>query len=230
VFTGSFDVATITPLVQKYLGSLPSGSGNESWKDVSPSFPEGVNETTVRKGTEPQASVAILMDNKFEYMPINRLKMGLLMKILNIRMRESMREDQGGVYGVRSRPSMSKYPKEEINILVSWGCAPENVEILSQTVFAEMDTLKTDGPNQVNLGKAKETTIRDLESNFEKNSYWQGKIKNAFYYNEKLMGLDEIKSVVKAVSASELKEMANTYFKEDHYLKVVLLPELDNTD
>ncbi len=40
----------------------------------------------------------------------------MLMKILNIRMRESMREEQGGVYGVQARPSMSKYPKEEVNI------------------------------------------------------------------------------------------------------------------
>ncbi|NOX87245.1 MAG: hypothetical protein GXO86_15030 [Chlorobi bacterium] len=88
-----------------------------------------------------------------------------------------------------------------------------------------MDTLKTNGPNEVNLLKAKETAIRDYETNFEKNNYWLNKIKNAYYYNENLMGLDELKAKIKAVTADELKEMANRYFDEDNYLKVILMPE-----
>ena len=152
--------------------------------------------------------------------------MGMLMKILNIRMRESMREDQGGVYGVRARPNMSKYPKEEINIFISWGCAPENADKLAQTVFYEMDTLKTNGPNEVNLSKAKETTIRDFESNFEKNNYWVSKIKNAYYNGEDIYGLDDLKAKIESISSADLKEMANMYFKDDHYLKVVMMPEV----
>jgi len=225
VFTGSFDIETITPLISKYLGSLPSAEGNGMWKDVNPEFPAGITEVVVHKGTEPKSSVAILMDEPFEFTPENRLKMSMLMKILNIRMRESMREDQGGVYGVRSRPNMSKYPTEEINIMVSWGCSPENVDKLAQTVLFEMDTLKMNGPNDINLVKAKETTIRDFESNFEKNSYWLGKIKNANYYGEDLSGLDKLKAKVQSVTSDELKEMANMYFRDDHYLKVVLMPE-----
>ncbi len=189
VFTGSFDVETIKPLVVKYLGSLPSIEALGMWKDESADFPSGITEALVHKGTEPKSSVAIMMDESFNYTAENRLKMSMLMKILNIRMRESMREDQGGVYGVRARPNMNKYPKEEINIFISWGCAPENADKLAQTVFYEMDTLKTNGPNEVNLAKAKETTIRDFESNFEKNNYWLSKIKNAYYNGEDIYGL-----------------------------------------
>ena len=225
VFTGSFDIETISPLITKYLGSLPSEKGTGMWKDVNPEFPAGITEATVYKGTEPKSSVAIMMDESFRFSPENRLKMSMLMKILNIRMRESMREDQGGVYGVRARPNMSKYPEEEINIMISWGCAPDNAETLFKTVFLEMDTLKSSGPNTINLAKAKETTIRDFESNFEKNNYWLGKIKNANYYGEELFGLDELKAKIQSVTSDELKEMAKRYFRDDHYLKVVLMPE-----
>ncbi|NOX85311.1 MAG: insulinase family protein [Chlorobi bacterium] len=225
VFTGSFSKDTILPMITKYLGSLPSQKGGLTWRDVSPEFPPGITEAVVHKGTEPKSMVAIMMDEPFTYDPETRLKMNMLVKILNIRMRESMREDQGGVYGVRARQNMTKYPKEEINLLISWGCAPENVDKLVQTVFLEMDTLIANGPNEVNLLKAKETAIRDYETNFEKNNYWLNKIKNAYYYNENLIGLDELKAKIRAVTADELKEMANRYFNEDNYLKVILMPE-----
>lgn len=225
VFTGSFDVDSIKPLVTKYLGSLPSSGEKSTWKDVTPEFPEGITDAVVHKGTEPKSSVAIIMDEPFSYNPDSKLKMSLLMKILNIRMRESMREDQGGVYGVRARPAMEKFPKEKLNIFISWGCAPENTEKLASTVLMEMDTLRTEGPNAINLAKAKETSIRDFEANYEKNNYWLGKIKNAYYYGDTMKGLDDLKARIAAIKADELKEMANKYFDENHYLKVVLMPE-----
>jgi len=226
VFTGSFDIETISPLITKYLGSLPSIEALSMWKDDSPEFPDGITEAIVHKGTEPKSSVAILMDESFDFTAENRLKMSMLMKILNIRMRESMREDQGGVYGVRARPNMSKYPKEEINIMVSWGCAPENAENLAQTVLFEMDTLRTNGPNEINLAKAKETTIRDFESNFEKNNYWLNKIKNAYYNGEDIYSLQDLKTKIGSITSEDLKEMAIQYFNNDHYLKVILMPEM----
>ncbi len=225
VFVGSFDVEAIKPHVLKYLGSLPSADILDQWVDRSPEFPDGITDEVIHKGTEPQSMVALMMDQKFTWDGKNRLTMNMLMKILNIRMRESMREEQGGVYGVRGYANMSKYPKEEVNIMVNFGCAPENVDQLVNTVFAEMDTLVMNGPEAVNLGKAKETTLRDYETNFEENRYWLGKLKNSYYYNEELKSLDELKDVVHSITAEDVREMAKTYFTKDHYLKLVLMPE-----
>jgi zinc protease len=225
VFVGSFKTDSLIPLITKYLGSIPGEGKAKSWKDVSPEFPDGITDATVRMGSEPKASVALMMDEKFDWSIDERLKFSLLMKVLNIRMRESMREDQGGVYGVRARPNMEKYPKPSVNIMISWGCAPENADKLVQTVFHEMDTLRTSGAKDLNLNKAKETTIRDYETNFEKNQYWMSKIKNAVYYEEELLNFEELKRRIQGISGDDLKKLANKYFRDDHYLKVVLLPE-----
>ena len=230
VFTGSFDVEEIKPLLSKYIGSLPSEGDAETWKDVSPKFPAGITEAVIHKGTEPKSRVILLMNQPFELGSTNRLQMKLLMKILNIRMRESMREDQGGVYGVRARASINKYPKPEISIMVGWGCAPENVDQLVKTVFAEIDTLQMNGPTEINLQKAKETTIRDLETSFKKNKFWLNKLKSAQYNGDDLMGFGEISKSLESVSIKQLQEMANTYFPKDHYLKVVLMPEEEKTE
>ena len=56
VFGGSFDLPTIKPLVEKYLGSLPSIRRKETWKDVGVSTPKDVVIKKVEKGLEPKSS------------------------------------------------------------------------------------------------------------------------------------------------------------------------------
>ena len=81
------------------------------------------------------------------------------------------------------------------------------------------------GPTEVNIGKAKETTIRDYESSFEKNNYWLNKIKNTYYNGDQLKSLEMLTRTVQDVSIEDLQKMAKKYFTNDHYLKVVLMPE-----
>jgi len=225
VFVGSFNVDEITTLITKYLGSLPAGDGSNRWKDVSPEFPEGITEAVVNKGTEPKSSVAIMMDGDFDWNLNNRLQSQLLMKILSIRLRESMREDQGGVYGVGARQQLSRYPKSEQSVFVTWGCGPENVDTLVRTVFTEMQFLVNNGPKDVNLVKAKETYLRDLETNVKENKYWLNKIKDGIKYKSALASSEELIKLVNNTSKEALQKAAKLYFTSDHYLKVILMPE-----
>ncbi len=225
VFVGSFDLDEITPLITRYLGSLPAGDVGRSWRDVSPEFPEGITEAVVHKGTEPKSAVAILMDGDFDWTTTNRLQSQLLMKILSIRLRESMREDQGGVYGVGARQRLERYPKPKYNVFVTWGCSPDNVDTLVSTVFTEMKYLVENGPGDVNLAKAKETYLRDMETNVKENKYWLGKIKDAIWYKSEMPTAEKIKELVSATTKEELQKAAQKYFTDDHYLKVVLMPE-----
>jgi zinc protease len=225
VFVGNFDLNTIKPLITKYLGSIPKTGKPAKWRDVSADFPSGITKATIYKGTEPQSSVAILMEEKFNWSTKSDLEMMMLMKILGIRLRENMREDQGGVYGVRATQNTSKYPKEEVSIMISWGCDPNNADTLSQTVFSEMIALQIDGPSLTNLNKAKETLIRDYETNAEQNDYWLGKIKGHLYNRSDLLSTEEIQEIIEKVSAEDIKRAAVNYFNSEHYLKVVLMPK-----
>src|SRR5436305_15289182 len=55
VFVGSFDPATIKPLVEKYLGSLPSIRRQQSWKDVGARPPPDVVVKKVEKGVHTKS-------------------------------------------------------------------------------------------------------------------------------------------------------------------------------
>jgi len=224
-FVGSFTIEEIKPLIEKYLGSLPNEGLATKWVDRKLKFPEGVTNKTVYKGTEPKSMVGFIIKDDFEYTIENQVELQILVKILSIRLRESMREDQGGVYGVQVQQSSKLYPEPKYNLVIYWGCSPDNVDTLVATVFNEMDYLIENGPGDVNLEKATETYLRDLESNQEKNRYWLGKLKDSEWNNTELQNAESMQQFVKSLTKEGLQQAASKYFTKDHYLKVVLRPE-----
>ena len=42
LMVGNFNVDEVIPLLEKYIGGLPSIKRKETWKDVTPGFPKGL--------------------------------------------------------------------------------------------------------------------------------------------------------------------------------------------
>src|SRR3989442_12978844 len=98
VFVGSFDPATMKPLVEKYLGSLPSIHRKESWKDVGVRPPADVVVKRVEKGVEQKSISAIIFNGPFEYNQNNRIAIRAMSEILQRRLLETIREELSGTY------------------------------------------------------------------------------------------------------------------------------------
>ena len=108
VFVGSFDLATIQPLVEKYLGSLPSIHRKESWKDVGVRTPNDVVVKRVEKGVEPKSLSSIVFSGPFEYNQTNRIAIRAMSEILQRRLLEVIREELSGTYGITVDSELSK--------------------------------------------------------------------------------------------------------------------------
>jgi zinc protease len=224
IMVGNFKVDEVMPLLEKYIGGLPSIKRKETWKDVSPGFPEGKVVVEVPKNSEPQSTVAMIWKDDFKWKIEERQAFSMLMQILNIKARESMREDQGGVYGVGINGNASPYPKPEYTIQASWGCNPENIGKLASTVIAVMDTLKMQGPTVTDLNKVRETMIRERETRLKENSFWLSVLQNHLMYGDKLRTLDEYKTFINGFTGADIKAVANKYLDKDEYVQVSLTP------
>ena len=66
-FVGNFDLETIKPFVQRYLGSLPDINRKETWRDVGINSPEGRLEKKVEKGIEPKSQVKLFFTGPYEW-------------------------------------------------------------------------------------------------------------------------------------------------------------------
>jgi zinc protease len=221
---GNFKVQEIIPLLEKYIGSLPSTGRKETWKDVEPGFPKGLVAVEVPKNSEPQSLVAMVWKGDFKWKDKYRQSFTMLMNLLSIKLRESMREEKSGVYGVSFNGSPVKYPEPKYTITSSWGCNPDSISKLSQTLLDEMSKIKKVGPTLEDLNKVKETLIRERETKLKENNFWVSALQNLYLYGDRLMTLDEFKTYVNSFTSKDIKKVAGKYLDTENYVKVVLTP------
>ncbi len=224
LMVGNFNVEEVIPLLEQYIGGLPSIKRKERWKDVTPGFPKGLVDVEVPKNSEPQSTVAMVWKGDFKWKDKDRQSFTILMNILSIKCRESMREDQGGVYGVSISGSTSRLPKPKFSITSTWGCNPEKIDTLANTVLVEMNKIKEQGPAEIDLNKVKETLIRERETRIRENGFWLGVLQNHFLYSDKLLTLEEYKNYVGSFTAEDIKAVAGKYLNTESYVKVALTP------
>ncbi|WPP51634.1 M16 family metallopeptidase [Catalinimonas niigatensis] len=228
-FVGNLDVEEIKPLLASYLGNLPATNRKESWKDVGIRPPGGVVEEKVMKGTDPKSMVRISFTGEFEYSREEAYELNSLVQALNIKLIEEIREKKSGVYGIGANTSAVKLPYEHYTITVSFPCAPENVEDLSQAVFAEIKKMKESGPTKEDLMKVKEAQRREMETNLKQNNFWLQSLENIYFNGGDPVRIVEYEEAIEGLNTEDLKETANKYFNFDQYVKVVLYPE-ETTD
>jgi zinc protease len=226
LFVGNVDTATLKPLVEQYLASLPALNRKETWRDVGPSLPRGVIEKVVRKGTEPKAETEIMFTGPFVSTPQNRFILNALSELVQMRATEKLREQLGGTYSPSVSAGSSRIPKPTYTLSFSYGSSPENVEKLGRSVFEIIDSLKSTPPSIAEVEKVKEQIIREREVSLKTNQYWLTNIEAKDKAGEDLGGiLGGYDAMVSALTPAQLQAAAKQYFDMKNYARFTLLPE-----
>jgi zinc protease len=224
-FVGSFNVATIKPLLELYLGSLPATKRKEKAIDLGIRVPAGIINKTVYKGQEPKATVNLFFSGDYTYNQNNNNQLAALGEVLNIKLLERLREDEGGVYGVSANVSSSKFPVNRYNFSISFGCAPENVEKLIASTLDEINKVKTNGAQAVDIQKFVAEETRTTQTELKSNQFWLGNIVNAYQNGEDPKEVLTYVNSLKMITPESLKEASNIYLSGKNYIRLVLLPE-----
>jgi zinc protease len=225
VFVGSFDLPTMKPLVERYLGALPSTGRKETWKDIGMTRPKGVVEKRVDKGIEPKSRARISFAGPFQYDQERRVGIRALADVLEIRLRESLREDLGGTYSVSASAGYAKYPREEYTLSIDFGSSPDRTDELVKSVFREIELLKTKGPTDKQVADVKELLLRDLETNSKQNNFLLVNIYSRYQQSEDLATLFGLADYYNKLTAATIQEAARKYLDTNNYVKVTLFPE-----
>jgi zinc protease len=225
-FVGAFTEAEITPLLEKWVASLPStGKKTSAARDMGIRFPGAVVKDGVNKGKEPvsQTVLSFFADPGFDEMEMHRLRAAT--SVLNIRLREILREELGGTYGVSAgfanTPPIKGYGAVQINFKSS----PDNLDKLVSETLKEIERLKAEGPSADDVSKVKELERRDLETNAKQNSYWMGSMQTVHMYGWDPAGIARRDQRTERLTQENIKQMFQKYFDMNRYTLVTLKPE-----
>ena len=223
VMVGAVDPATARPLVETYLASLPGGGREEEARTFDAAPPDGVVEKTVRAGTEPQAQVAIVFHGEMDTDTDDRVRLRAMGDVLSKMLREELREDRGGVYGVGVRPSVDR-ETGLYQVQIGFGTDPARVEELVAAVFEQVEALKDGQAAPEHLAAFKEQQRRGRETNVQQNGYWLSVLTSAASRDESAQDALGEADVAAELTMDEVAGYSKHLLDTDRYVRVTLLP------
>jgi zinc protease len=224
-FVGNIDFNKIKPLLETYLGSLPSSQKENKFTDEGLRPVKGIVETTIYKGAAKQSQVRIIFTGEAPYSHDENLKLKALLDALNIKFIEKLREEMGGIYGGGMGGRIINRPYNHYSITVSFPCGPENVDKLTKAALDLIKNAQTNGIEQSYLDKVKETLRKQYQDQLKQNDYWLEGLSGAWIEHDDPMWILDYSKKVDALSVQDLQQTAKKYFNMQNYIKAVLNPE-----
>ena len=224
VFVGNFDPDSIRPLVETYLGGLPASPRHDTWRDEGIRPPDGVVNKTVRQGLEPKSETAIVFTGPFDDTREQRYALRSLQDVLEIRLRDRLREALGATYSVGVSASSDRLPRPEYSFQISFGSAPERAEELVSTVFQEIDSMAHAGPTADEIEKVRETQRRERETSLRQNGYWLGQLVGYARAGLDFADILTYERLIDALRPATVRDAAAKYLRQDRYVRVTLMP------
>lgn len=222
VFVGNIDVKTFRPLVEQYLASLKKSKRSENWKNIGLAVNDDNYVTHYRKEMQdPKTSVYMIYNGDMEYNLYNDTYMDVLSDVLDIVYTKSIREEQGGTYGVGVMGSINNRPENDFRFLIAFDTNDEVYATLMDIAKAGLKDIAENGPRQEDLSKVLENKLKKRTEELQENKFWTNTIVSA--KRDNIDFVTEYENIIKGITVESLadfaKQIVNGNLKE-----VVQLP------
>ena len=230
IFTGDFNQEEVLELAATYLATLPATNSQEKaiWRE--PEFPKGINKAVVKKGLEEQSQVFIAFGGSLPtvepstaYQESEMLSM--LQNLLDLRLREVVREEKGGTYNVNVSASMELYPQRSFMVEILFGCQPGREQELTDAIIDEVENLRKNLVDQSYITKLQEAYRRSKETALKTNSYWATMAGSATLRDFSTTAIADAATIPSMVTPQAMRQLAQRYLDPNNYVVVFLEPE-----
>ncbi len=223
VIVGNFELDSIAPLIEQYIGGLPGGSRVETFKDPGIHSPSGMIRKTVVGGTDPKTVTILSFYGPTLVTRKEQWELQGLGQILQLRLTERLREELGGTYSVEVSASATPVPEPRYSIDISFVSAPERADELTKATLAVLEKLQQELPLESDMHKVREAQRRRFEEQFKQDGVWAQRIT---LFDDLKIPFSEIRdnSVVEAWTGKDVQAAAKRFINLKSFAHFDLVP------
>ncbi len=216
-FVGNIDVDQFKPLVEQYLASLKKSKRSETWKDINLSLTEKSESCRFTKQMQnPKTTIYMVINGDMDYNYRNQIYMEALGDVMDIYYTRTIREEEGGTYGVSTFGRLSDKPKDAYMFLIAFETNVEMTDKLISKVHEGLEDIAKNGPAQDDLNKVIENLYKKRAENLQENRFWTNAIKT--YDRDNYNIISDFDAIVKSITpqtiADFMKEVKKGWNKE----------------
>ena len=224
VIVGNVDLETLKPLVEKYIGSLPTSKKVEYAvvDDGVRTAPGEVTNDFRAEMIQPKVSVYLTYTGAIEDNAKNRLIMDLLTRALDSRYMVSIREEKGGTYGVHVQGGINEYPTEQYIAMIVFDTNEQLADELVDICYAEIEKIANEGPLAEDIAKSKEFLQKNYANVLENNGGWMSAIDR--WYDEGYNYKEEYLGILESITLEDIQAMAQKMLEDGNRTLVIMRP------
>ena len=227
IFVGNVDPATLRPMVEKYIASLPGDEKTavKKVKSYNPAFfmkGGDKTDTFLTPMSTPQTHVAIIEKGDMEFTPKNSLLASIAGQILTNRLIKTVREDMGAVYSIGASGQLDRTGLSPASLMTSFPMKPEMKDEVLPFIKGEFKAMETNvTPDELN--PIKEYMVKVFTENREKNPAWRSAILGTL-----ANGVDTFNGnvdTVNSITIQDVMDFMKALNAQNNYRVVILDPE-----
>jgi zinc protease len=216
---GDVNADSVAPLLAKYLGALPVKGKKEMYKVIDQRMTKGERECYFTKEQDTPNSLNVFI----YHVPMketmrNDILVDMLQQAMTMLYTETVREDNGGAYGVPVNANILDYPEEIALMQIILPTAPEKREAMTLIVNNGIKEMMEKGPSEENLGKIKEYMLRSHQEDLKDNGYWMNSLVSKTRYDQEFV--EGYEDCVQSVTVEDIRQVAQQVFGSGNRLVV----------
>ena len=214
-------------LIQKYIGNIKSNPTiKENFVDHNIAPAKGKTVVHFKRPMEvAKTTVYLNLTGKTEYSKENALKMYVIGELLSKRFLQTIREEEGGSYGVNVGGNLELIPKPTFSLALTFDCNPDKQEKLMEIVWKELNDLKMIPVNANDLEDIKKALLKNREESLKTNSFW-----NNILYDNSLNELpflqdDKYKNLISKINQKTIQQFSKHVLDSSSSVEVIMSPQ-----
>ena len=203
---GDFDIDTVRPMIEKYLGSIKKGKKALTWTDPHTDVLPGkeVCDFKVDMQTPKVSVLEVFTADMGKYSVKDEVALSAATYILRMRYTKSLREDEGGTYGAQVSGSIDIFPHANAMLQVYFDTKPAATDKLISLSLEGLNSLAAEGPTAEEFDMAQKNLQKNIPEGRILNSYWMTSLRFVQLY-----GIDYDKEYEDAVNSLTAEDVKN---------------------
>ena len=231
LIVGNVTPSQIRPLVERYVTSLPGTGRHDVASPLNVKPWEEIARPTSRVFDIPKASTLLVFDGRFPSAPlpylVERRRLKALAWVLQLKLRNDLRQRMGGTYAVSEGEETYADPDEHYRVMIGFDAAPERMDTMQAALFAVLDSVRAGGTTAAELAKVTAILRRTRELALQSNQAWLNTIE---LYDRLKIPFDRIITPpVVPLSSGDIQAAAQRYLPPTSYILFTALPR-DSSD
>ena len=225
-FVGNFDEATLVPLIEQYVASLPAAKPDDvKLKDVNTLFKGEKKLDFTRKMETPKPQLANMYYAQAENTVRNDVVMRYVGEVLSNEMLKQVREDASAAYSCGASCGMNLTgSKPFVQLNTSAPISDPSKLDMAADLMKKIVVEAAEKVDPDKVKKIRENMLKEADISFKTNGFWMGIITDWKIYGKD--GFTDRKKLIESVTPEEISSyIKDVILKSGNHAEVIMRPE-----